>query len=97
MHPQRIQRKRVPGWRKPENTIIVDRSSKWGNPFSEKENKKTILVKDRAEAISKYRQYILNSHLLFLLPSLKGKNLACTCKLDEPCHANVLLDMANNS
>lgn len=27
--------------------------------------------------------------------SLRGKNLACFCKLGEPCHADVLLDLAN--
>jgi hypothetical protein len=26
---------------------------------------------------------------------LKGKNLACFCKLDEPCHADFLLKIAN--
>ncbi|MEO3869363.1 hypothetical protein ABGB18_11075 [Nonomuraea sp. B12E4] len=31
--PQRIQRKRQRGWRRPENCVIVDRTSaKWGNP-----------------------------------------------------------------
>lgn len=29
------------------------------------------------------------------LPSLRGKNLACWCKLGEPCHADVLLELAN--
>ena len=29
-----------------------------------------------------------------LLP-LRGKNLACWCKLDQPCHADVLLELAN--
>ena len=29
------------------------------------------------------------------LESLRGKNLACYCKLDEPCHADVLLELAN--
>jgi hypothetical protein len=29
-----------------------------------------------------------------LLP-LRGKNLACWCKLGEPCHADVLLELAN--
>jgi hypothetical protein len=29
------------------------------------------------------------------LPSLKGKNLACWCKPGEPCHADVLLELAN--
>lgn len=26
---------------------------------------------------------------------LRGKNLACWCALDKPCHADVLLDLAN--
>lgn len=32
--PIRIQLKRTRGWRKPPNTVIVSRPSKWGNPFS---------------------------------------------------------------
>lgn len=31
--PQRIQRRRSKGWRKPENCVIVDRTSRWGNRF----------------------------------------------------------------
>jgi hypothetical protein len=27
--------------------------------------------------------------------SLRGRNLACWCKIDEPCHADVLLELAN--
>lgn len=29
------------------------------------------------------------------LPSLRGKNLACWCKPGSPCHADVLLELAN--
>lgn len=29
------------------------------------------------------------------LPALKGKSLACFCKLSDPCHADVLLELAN--
>lgn len=29
------------------------------------------------------------------LPSLRGKDLACWCPLDQPCHADVLLELAN--
>lgn len=29
------------------------------------------------------------------IPKLKGKNLACWCALDQPCHADVLLELAN--
>jgi len=27
--------------------------------------------------------------------ALRGKNLACFCSLDQPCHADVLLELAN--
>lgn len=30
------------------------------------------------------------------LPKLRGKDLACWCPLDQPCHADVLLRLANN-
>jgi len=29
------------------------------------------------------------------LEELRGKNLACFCKIGEPCHADVLLKIAN--
>lgn len=29
------------------------------------------------------------------LPAIAGKNLACACDLDAPCHADVLLRLAN--
>ena len=35
-------------------------------------------------------QYVRDS-----LHTLKGKNLACFCRLDQPCHADVLLELAN--
>ncbi len=31
----------------------------------------------------------------FPLEELRGKNLACYCPLGEPCHADVLLELAN--
>lgn len=29
------------------------------------------------------------------IPKLRGKNLVCWCSLDKPCHADVLLELAN--
>jgi len=29
------------------------------------------------------------------LPELRGRDLCCWCPVDEPCHADVLLEMAN--
>ena len=37
----------------------------------------------------------LQQRFLRELPELRGKNLACWCKLDQPCHADVLLELAN--
>ncbi len=31
------------------------------------------------------------------LEELRGKDLACWCALDQPCHADVLLELANPS
>ena len=30
------------------------------------------------------------------LPELRGKNLVCWCSPDQPCHASVLLEIANS-
>jgi hypothetical protein len=30
-----------------------------------------------------------------VLDELRGKDLACWCRLDQPCHADVLLELAN--
>ncbi|MBI3962585.1 MAG: DUF4326 domain-containing protein [Deinococcus sp.] len=29
------------------------------------------------------------------LPELRGRDLACWCKISEPCHADVLLELVN--
>jgi hypothetical protein len=34
-------------------------------------------------------------HLRGAKSELRGKNLACWCPLDQPCHADVLLELAN--
>ncbi len=31
------------------------------------------------------------------LPDLRGRDLACWCPLDQPCHADVLLALANEA
>lgn len=33
--------------------------------------------------------------LSFMVVDLRGKNLACWCPLDQPCHGDVLLELAN--
>lgn len=86
--PQRIQRKRAPGWRMPPNTVSVTRPGKWGNPF-------TVAKYGRLGAVAMYRQMMTGRGLLRVHHELRGKNLACFCPLDQPCHADVLLELAN--
>jgi hypothetical protein len=72
-----------------EGAVLVARPSRWGNPYSIEEH-------GRKRAIEMYERWLLaNDELLAQLPSLKGKRLACYCKLDEPCHADVLARLAN--
>jgi len=94
--PIRVQRRRVKGWRKPENTVCVDRTSKWGNPFKADWPEGG---KDRAWAASAFRGYYHgdSEYRAAVVRELRGKNLACFCSLDGPCHADVLLDWANSN
>ena len=72
-----------------DGAVLVARPSRWGNPYSIEEY-------GRKQAIEMYEQWLLaNDELLAQLPSLKGRRLACCCKLDEPCHADVLARLAN--
>lgn len=44
-----------------------------------------------------YRQGLAGRRALILshLPELRGRPLACWCAFDAPCHADVLLELAN--
>jgi hypothetical protein len=101
--PQRIQRKRSKGARLPPNTIVVTRGTKWGNPFVINPKVRpgsgpahAPNVPDAPTAVIFYREYLENCpDLIAALPELRGKHLACFCDLDRPCHADVLLELAN--
>lgn len=103
--PDRIQLSRRKGWRMPENTVKVDRSTKWGNPFviGKPGGAFTALVKDRRHAWQLYASFAPDHPKLApaARAELRGKNLACWCPLpSEPyakdeCHAAVLLEIAN--
>jgi hypothetical protein len=51
---------------------------------------------DRAAAAAWYRKMITAwNPTPDKLAELRGKNLACWCPLNKPCHADVLLEIAN--
>ncbi|WP_210481147.1 DUF4326 domain-containing protein [Naasia sp. SYSU D00948] len=93
--PARIQYSRTPGWRKPHRTLLVAQGTRWGNPF--------LLAADgtanRERAVLEFRQALLEGRLDITVEDvrrqLSGQNLGCWCPLDRPCHADVLLEIAN--
>jgi hypothetical protein len=72
--------------------------SKWGNPFKMKEYGRqgaadmyrATLFGDQAEA-----RRILHHDLFEVRSELTGRDLGCYCRLDQPCHADTLLEVAN--
>ncbi len=74
--PKRIQRKRVRGWRMPENTVCVTRPGKFGNPFHV-----GVDCVDAEPAVRLFRLWVLASEerLAVIREKLKGKNLGCFC------------------
>jgi Domain of unknown function (DUF4326) len=104
--PERIQLRRSKGWRMPSNTVKVDRNTKWGNPFRVKPGRPReyaitlfrhmlcgfISVSDdpTMEAQDAYREMAERD-----CGELRGKNLACWCRIGDPCHADILLELAN--
>lgn len=48
-----------------------------------------------AEAARLYRAGLKPQNIRAIRRVLAGKNLACWCRLDMPCHADVLLEIAN--
>lgn len=105
---KRVQRRRTKGWKNPENTIYVGRPTKWGNPFlagdlghkeAVERYRECILNSamvytwvDEIQATVDYNRFRWISENL---SQLKGKNLSCFCSPDKPCHADVLLELAN--
>lgn len=91
--PRRVQRRRIKGWRKPEGSVCVTRPSRWANPYVV-----GIHATDRAEAVELYRRYLADHPELVaeIREHLAGKVLCCYCPVDDrPCHADVLLEVAN--
>jgi hypothetical protein len=89
--PKRIQRRRTKGWKLPPNTVCVTRPGKWGNSF-------TVAEYGTRLALFNHRQRMRNLKLVnpSAFDELRGKDLACWCPLGEPCHADVLLEIANS-
>lgn len=87
----------------PENTVYVGRPTKYGNPFKvdDYENGQR-LPRERLQqlAVDDYRRRLAQGQLPYtpadIRRELAGKDLACWCREGTPCHADVLLEIANS-
>lgn len=113
---KRIQRKRAPGWRKPEGVVDCTRPGPWGNPYTVREYfspEHEFVVMDRhgkfcgepihdkaaanAAAVELFKHKLHITLLIWpeYLEPLRGKDLMCWCAEGDPCHADALLELAN--
>jgi hypothetical protein len=98
--PRRIRLRRTKGWRKPPGAVVVARPSRWGNPFvigAEHDGR----ALTREETVRLFREALLDGRLdvdvTAVRAELRGRDLACWCLLEVPCHADVLLEVANQA
>jgi hypothetical protein len=97
--PHRIQLKRTRGWKMPPGALKVDRTTRWGNPFTIAEYGSV------AAAVAEHARWMRGEAVApdgavppsheAIRAGLAGHDLACWCALDGPCHAELLLKIAN--
>ena len=98
--PRRVQLRRSKGWSMPPNTVKVDRTTRWGNPFTPAE------FGSVAAAVAQHARWMRGEAAApdgqappsaeSIRAGLAGRNLACWCPADGPCHADLLLRIAND-
>lgn len=89
--PRRVRREHFRS-RIPTGARLVTRPSRWANPFR-------CPPLSRAQAVALFRGLLaVDSTGLVeeIRRELRGHDLACYCPLDGPCHADVLLEVANS-
>lgn len=89
--------------------VIVSRPSRYGNPCKVGLMQEMGYEDPHAAAAANYRTWLAGdrtddptdagdhrrARILESLPTLRGKDLACTCPLNQACHADYLLLRAN--
>lgn len=95
--PIRVQRKRIKGWKMPVNTVYVGRPTLFGNPFKLGQLFDSRYPVSREQAVFFYKDWLFRKGFVDSVKShLKGKDLCCWCPLDAICHADILLEVAND-
>lgn len=104
--PRRIQRQRTRGWRMPEGAIYVGRPTAWGNPWRVGDLMFLEWPVDQLPRVGRVMEITPEIAVALyraafapdadeIRAELAGHDLACWCPLDQPCHADVLLEVAN--
>lgn len=99
---------RTKGGRKPAGVVCVGRPSLMGNPYrvGVHGDAAECVRLYRLAMTLQCQQWLdhLHRHAIDELsmtlarktvPTLRGKDLACWCPIGQPCHADVLLELAN--
>jgi hypothetical protein len=107
---ERIQLRRTKGWRKPDGVVVVARPARWGNPWRVGSTTWTILpggIINREphepltaeQAVESYRNSVLADpdQVAAIRRELEGRDLACWCRVGDPCHGDFLLALANGA
>jgi hypothetical protein len=91
----------------PEGAIYVGRPSRWGNFVRVGDCETCGLGISHSGAHEPYTAegavalfravYEANPNAIADVEPLRGHDLVCWCPLDQPCHADVLLELANRS
>lgn len=84
-NPFRVMRLNNNRW-----AIFDDTGDQLSTSFTNQRDANSLAV----EWFAKYARYKIGLDPTWL-DSLRGKNLACWCPLDMPCHADMLLELAN--
>ncbi|MES2992428.1 MAG: DUF4326 domain-containing protein [Pseudomonadota bacterium] len=97
--PHRVQLKRTKGWKMPADTVKIDRTTRWGNPFTPADSGSV------ANAVANHAAWMKDElaapdgavppSVEDIRSALGGRHLACWCALDGPCHADLMLQIAN--
>jgi len=97
---RQISHYRTKGWRMPPNTVYVGRGTKYGNPYRVGDDG----IPNAETAKWKYLLFLAGGGRYSVMRErvgdvgkLRGKNLACWCAPGEPCHADMLLEIANQT
>ena len=92
----------------PPGAIYVGRPGEFGNPFAHEDTGVAVAMYGawlrgglRTARMTDCRKVLSGplherrARILANMHWLRGKHLACWCRLDQPCHADVLLEIAN--